>query len=622
MAYDAASAQVVLFGGNEANYTWIFQNGTWTNLTTPETPPGGTDLTMAYDAAIRAVVLVPLDGTTWTFANNSWTQQHPLNSLGSRHSRAFFFNQQDGGMIFWGGIAGGPVTNETWEYRADNWTQLAPPTSPPAGQALGSAEDTEFNFGVVLGIVSGTGATADNTTWTFANGTWSNVTATFGTPLPASAGYPGLGYDSTDGYVIEFGGNCACSASAGQTWILRDPLILNVTASARVRDLSQTVNYSIAILGGIMPYSVSYPTMPPGCLQPTNYSVAFTLSCSLNETGAYSFTVHLSDAYGSKLTLVFPLQVNADPTVKLAASPNPTTAGIPVHLGATIGGGTAPSLGNWSIADGPSGTALDLNVTFAAPGSYPATYGGVDGAGYPFNATVEVEVNPAIGLSATLSSNVTDVGFPILLSATASGGTPRLAYSWAFGDGETASTNISVHSYGAPGRYSPRVWANDSVGGVRTTTLQIQVNPDLTANATVNASKPIQNGSVAFRTVVAGGTGPDTYWWSFGDGTSSHSADPTHSYSVTGPRTATLRVNDSVGGNQTVQIPLDVVAPATVNTSVPPPPSGSSGISTADLVVSLVGVGVIGIAVGVLFGRVRRPPPPTEEDPAAPVRDP
>ena len=115
MAYDSESSEVVLFGGNLTNLTWVFHNGSWSNQSITLSPPGGAGATMAYNPGISAVVLFTGNGATWTFANNTWTEQHPVNSPSARTSNAFFYDAALGGVILWGGDIGQGVTNATWE---------------------------------------------------------------------------------------------------------------------------------------------------------------------------------------------------------------------------------------------------------------------------------------------------------------------------------------------------------------------------------------------------------------------------------------------------------------------------------------------------------------------------
>jgi hypothetical protein len=607
LAYDAASSEVVLFGGLGANSTWIYHGGAWSSVSTSSAPPGGAGLTMAYDPAIGAVVLFSQYGATWTFANGTWVQQHPLNSPSGRASNAFFYSPSAGGMILWGGAVGQSGTSETWEYAGNNWTQLTPPVHPPAGNSLGSADDAAFDYGVVLGIVSVSGTTADNTTWTFSNGTWTNATANLGGPLPASGGYPALAYDSTDGYVVEFGETCACLGYGGQTWLLRDPLTLNVNSSAAVRDLGQSLNYTVRVLGGIGPYSVVYPLFPPGCLPPSAFSKNLTIACALNQTGYFSLAANASDAIGVAVGVVLPLVVNPDPTVYAYADPNPTDVGIPSLLVGTSSGGTDGVDQSWIVGGGPSQPGSVSRVNFTSAGTIDAVFTAVDRAGFRVNTTVVVVVNAFPEGVIAASRILTDVGLAVDFAANQTGGANYVSEGWVFGDGSASAGLETTHVYRTVGFFTVGLWTNDSIGAGSFTSHLIQVNPALTATASVNDPRPLVNTPVNFSSIVAGGTGPDTYWWSFGDGSSDHTANPTHAYDLSGTYNATLVVNDSVGGNHSTLISIDAVGPPLVRIS-PPNVTINRGYTPTDLALGIAAAGVVGLALGVLIGRARKPP--------------
>lgn len=64
MAYDDATGQVVLFGGDRDNGkgvgladTWIWSGTTWSQRVVSPSPPGRYGAAMAYDPATKQVVL-------------------------------------------------------------------------------------------------------------------------------------------------------------------------------------------------------------------------------------------------------------------------------------------------------------------------------------------------------------------------------------------------------------------------------------------------------------------------------------------------------------------------------------------------------------------------------------
>ena len=88
MAYDVASSQLILFGGNAsfpAGDTSIWNGTTWTSAFTSNVPPRS-GASMAYDPSTSRVVLFGgINGTqtlgdTWTWNSTSWTQATPTTS--------------------------------------------------------------------------------------------------------------------------------------------------------------------------------------------------------------------------------------------------------------------------------------------------------------------------------------------------------------------------------------------------------------------------------------------------------------------------------------------------------------------------------------------------------------
>ena len=68
---------------------------------------------------------------------------------------------------------------------------------------------------------------------------------------------------------------------------------------------------------------------------------------------------------------------------------------------------------------------------------------------------------------------------------------------------------------------------------------------------------------VAFSGLASGGTGPYSFLWNFGDGTSSAFTQSSHTYNGVGNYTATLTATDSVGATASQSIAVVVSAPAT-----------------------------------------------------------
>jgi PKD repeat protein len=130
-------------------------------------------------------------------------------------------------------------------------------------------------------------------------------------------------------------------------------------------------------------------------------------------------------------------------------------------------------------------------------------------------------------------------------------------WSWDFGDGTTSTLQNPVHSYSSIGYKNVTLLAyltaNTSITNTSTVTSYINVGgvtPPAPIIAYFNATPTIASVGypVSFTAIVA--NNPTTYSWSFGDGTSSSLASPTHIYTSIGVYNVSLVVSNS-GGSAT-----------------------------------------------------------------------
>ncbi len=579
MAYDPEERAVVLHGGdgpfNDFTDTWEFANGSWTNVTKTVQAPQGS---MTFDAAAGYLLLFGTNGQTWKFTNGTWTMLTPVGRMPSTPGVLFYVGSMRG-AILWNG--------ETWEFQGGNWSRLGPTVSPPASFSTTYGYDSAAGYAAFFGP----GGPPDNSTWEYANGTWSNATSMLGAAPPGET-YAAMAYDSTDGYFVLLD-ELSYRGNANQTWLLRDPLTVNVTGSSPVRDVGQTVNFTITATGGVRPYSLNVTSAPPGCPVPPRFSNTTVVTCRLNQSGTFEFGVNLTDTLGSYATVAASLVVNPAPSVSVFATPNPTTVGIPVRLDGVVTGGTPPMNVMWRIG-GVTNTNASWSPTFMGSGTYPAVFTAVDAVGDTISANVSVRVNPGLIVRATESQNVTDVGLRVAWNATAYGGTGPLTYAWEFGDGNSSAVPNPAHTFSRAGVYSPRLWVNDSVGAGTQASLSLLVNPALEANASASATRTTSGSRVTFSAVAAGGTAPYSYLWNFGNGDIALGATTTQAFMTSGVHTVSVTIYDSVGGSVVREVVVDVVAGPPPS---PLPTGGSAGMSGYSLGI-VVGIGIIGLGVG------------------------
>lgn len=186
--------------------------------------------------------------------------------------------------------------------------------------------------------------------------------------------------------------------------------------------------------------------------------------------------------------------------------------------------------------------------------------------------------NPTEPLSASAGGSYTAVeGSPIILTASAFGGTGELSYAWDLtGDGifETPGREVS-HAYPDDGEYTAMLRVTDSLGQIALATALISVaNADPTPTITA-PGQSIVGDSVQFYSYVVdpGRLDEDagfTYYWDFGDGNTSHDRSPTHSYTAAGIYIVGLTVTDKDGGVGYVTKNVEVVSSGMASVGLTP----------------------------------------------------
>ena len=125
----------------------------------------------------------------------------------------------------------------------------------------------------------------------------------------------------------------------------------------------------------------------------------------------------------------------------------------------------------------------------------------------------------------------------------------------------TLSTSDSVvsHTYTNPGVYLPKMILVDK-GGCQvpilgTDTIRVY---GVKADFSISTVALCDSGFVSFTDNSSGNDIIKSYFWNFGDGTTSTLKDPVHPYSTTGNYLTTLQVTTNQGCIDTVQAPTPI----------------------------------------------------------------
>ena len=183
---------------------------------------------MAYDAATGQVVLFGGLGTsnadlgdTWTWNGTSWTSV--ASGPSARHGAAMAYDAALGEVILFGGDADGTEQNDTWAWDGTSWTQLSPPGTPAARNSGAMAYDAALGEFVLFGGENVSTTTSYlNDTWVLTGTAVNSLTWTQQTTgsIPGARDANAMVYDAARGQVVMFGGysNTSVTVTYSDTW--------------------------------------------------------------------------------------------------------------------------------------------------------------------------------------------------------------------------------------------------------------------------------------------------------------------------------------------------------------------------------------------------------------------
>ena len=212
MVYDGATGQLLLFGGSKLigtgggflGDTWIWTGRDWRRLHPATSPPARHNADVIYDAATQNVVLFGgydgrYLGDTWTWDGATWTEQHSM-PLGTtplpRDTGSFVYDAATGTGVLYGGFDGTQAFVDTWTWNG-TWTRQTPATSPAdPTYAWMAAYDAVTQQVLLFGE-------DDGQTWAWNGVTW---TRQFPDTSPPPRGIGSMTDDTATDRVLLFGG--------------------------------------------------------------------------------------------------------------------------------------------------------------------------------------------------------------------------------------------------------------------------------------------------------------------------------------------------------------------------------------------------------------------------------
>lgn len=443
----------------------------------------------------------PTPGTTLRVQSSALTwinvtassAQHPRLDLWA----SMAFDPSDHEVVLFGGCTSVqcPAAAETWTFSGGTWSNATGQgPQPPARSYAAMAYDSSDAYVLMFGGVGASSAYGD--TWAFSGGRWTNLTSAVGRPVPPRWG-ESLSYDPVDRSVLLFGGMSAQGSVLNDTWTYSGGTWRNITAI-----VSPPPRYEASM---VWDANDSELLLLDGC---------GATSCPLNDSWTFSQGTW-SALPGSPGSL--------PPARYLSAMTFDAAAGVVrlfggVRNGASLGDTWTYQSGRWtsvtpaSSPRGRGGSAVAESTEAWLPNGaavvwpFEVLWGGdwIPCGGCAlrgFEDTWVFEVPPQVSAAPPSTSLLAGEGWTF--RATASGGTPPFLYDWSFGDGASGTGPNVTHSYAAAGRYQLHLVVEDFGGATAWIAYDVNVTASASPVLVWAAATALAGGAAIVAAVVA-----------------------------------------------------------------------------------------------------------------------
>ncbi len=266
----------------------------------------------------------------------------------------------------------------------------------------------------------------------------------------------------------------------------------------------------------------------------------------------HSFTVSVHDdacPYFGSQTFSYNITVSG---LVVIAGPDQTVpcSGL-ATLNTSISGASGPITYQWNNG----ATTAAINVS---DGTYWVT--ATDGSCISSDTAVVIAPTPPVASFSVPSVLCANVPVSFTDHSTASTGTIS-SRGWWFGDGGISTSTNPQHLYSSAGTYNVRLIVTNSAGCTDTVNQTVVVSP--TTNSAFTWNSVCVNSPISFTDQTTGS--PVSWSWNFGDGGTSTSQNPAHTFTTAGIYQVRLITANSNGCLDTVINNVNVVPPPSAN---------------------------------------------------------
>jgi PKD repeat protein len=318
--------------------------------------------------------------------------------------------------------------------------------------------------------------------------------------------------------------------------------IAQVSVSQTAPCINSTISYS-AVQGNNTNTTYTW-TLPNGSIVNGPGPHQWTI----DQTGIQSIQLVASNAFGSQTSNQI-IDVQAAPSV--AFSTTSTAYTVQFTQSAT----NFTSL-TWQFGDGATSTDLNPTHIYAQNGSYQVQVTATGPCG-SVTSIQTVIINVGSAPNATIQASTLNICSGQSIQFFAANAVAGTTYTWAFSGGTntpsgTQGANVTAQ-FMQNGQFTVMLTATNAFG-TNTTQVNVQVQPGVTAQFAVG----VNQNSISITNSSQNAT---TYLFDFGDGTTSTSNNPVHTYAQNGNYTVILTATGPCGTvTSTQQVTINVLA--------------------------------------------------------------
>ena len=443
----------------------------------------------------------PTSGT-----NGPWSKQPASGPTpAARDSVALTYDAADSYVVLFGGIniSSSAYYNDTWTYAGGTWTQLSTPHAPSPRRGATMTFDVGDGYVVLFGGIA-PGGQFLNDTWMFLAGNWTDLTGTT-TKTPAARAGGGLVYDANDSYVLMFGGctSLGCYSRLNDTWTFKagtwKELRIPHAPAPRGTD------------GSMIWYPPDHAALLfGGSSDPAHHA---------NDTWEYS---------GGTWTQLLPSSSPENRSDDWFVFDPDTGYAVLFGGEVDVGGVNGPAGNDTWVFQGGSWYNQTMNdsagppaIQFLGGGTWDATdgygllVGGRNLASQDSNRTWTFSPNhwPPVNLTFAPTDSHIDEGRNATFVATAVGGTYTFTYAYSGFPSACPSRNTSrlVCAFPAAGSYDLGVSVVDTIGTSANASIRVVVSPALGASGAASPATIDLGQSMNYSVTTTGGSGGFSY---------------------------------------------------------------------------------------------------------------